>query len=272
MEKEQTDNKAASQRQPEPPEASARQPNPELVGAFAQAAEAFPLGRAFQDGADPALVAEWQNTVDRLRHEGRWQYIGTPQKIEGYALSEFDTNGHDLLARSRRLVTAICARFVGRLRCGELVSWARAGSPLAPWREVPRGAWSALRLGDVDSGTVKGPGGVALYDVHVGRRAIAPEPPITPGKQGRPSSADLILEEFRRRVAAGEPGYVLRVEAAILARWLKLTHPKEPPAKAKSIEQMIRGEFNAWKASRAKAAPRAKRVVKPSPEPNGPRR
>lgn len=252
MRREQTDNKTASQRRPTPAEASARQPNPDLVAAFGEAAEAVPLGQAFQDGADPALVAEWQNTVDRLRHEGRWQYIGTPQKIEGYVLSEFDTNGHDLLARSRRLVATISARFVARLYRGEMVAWAREGSPLAPWREIPQAAWSALCLGDVDAGTVKGPGGVALYDVHVGRRVVAAEPLIEAGAPGRPSAAHLVMQEFGRRAVAGEAGKTLKAEAETLAGWLKWTHPLAPPLGAKRIQEVIRGEFNALKAAEAR--------------------
>lgn len=180
------------------------------------------------------------------------RYIGTPRKIEGYVLSEFDTHGHQLLAESRRLVAAVYSRFSERLRTGELVAWAREGSPLAPWREIPSTAWASLDVDDADAGTVKGPGGVALYDVHVGRRVVPPEPLIEAGTPGRPSAAHLVVAEFDRRVGAGLLCETLKAEAETLAAWLKRSHPKAPPLGASRIQEVIRGGYNAWKADRAR--------------------
>lgn len=229
-----------------------------------EAAKAIPLVQAFRDYADPKLRAEYHDTKERLEREGKWHYIGTPRKIEGHELSPFDTHGHALLQRSRELIAMIEARFVSKLRRGELTAWARKGSPLAPWREIPASAWLALQLDNVAKGTAKGPG-VVLLDVRIGPRHIEPPEPIKAGVPGRPSSAHLILEEFRRRAVAGETGEVLKTEAAILAEWLARTHPKAPPIKGKRVEEVIRAEFNARKTARGN------NPVKP-PKPSGPRR
>jgi hypothetical protein len=233
-------------------------------GLPAEAGKAVPLVQAFRDHADPKLREEYHDTKERLDREGKWHYIGTPRKIEGHELSPFDGRGHALLARTRELVEMITDRFIGKLRRGDLTAWAREGSPLAPWSEIPRSAWWTLKLDDVAKGTAKGPG-VALFDVRIGPRHIEPPEPIKAGVPGRPSSAHLILEEFRRRAAAGETGEVLKTEAAILAEWLARTHPKAPPIKGKRVEEVIRAEFNARKTARVNDP------VKP-PKPSDPRR
>ncbi|NJM31504.1 MAG: hypothetical protein HC855_16730 [Rhizobiales bacterium] len=233
-------------------------------GLPAEAAKSVPLLQAFRDHADPKLVAEYHDTKEQLEHEGKWQYIGTPRNIEGYVLSEFDGHGHELLRRSHELIAKIQSLFVNDLRHGRFTAWAREGSSLAPWREIPKAAWLTLQLDDVVKGTAKGPG-VALFDVRVGPRHVDPPEPIKAGVPGRPSSAHLVLEEFRRRVSDGELGDVLKIEATILAEWLARTHPKAPPIKGKTVEGVIRAEFNAWKTSRLSG------TVKSSPEPTGPR-
>src|SRR3990172_7624437 len=95
-----------------------------------EAAKAVPLADAFREHADPKLLAEYRHTDERLKREGKWQYIGTPRKVEGYVLSEFDGLGHELLKESRELIAKIEAGFVGKLRRGDLTAWAREGSPL----------------------------------------------------------------------------------------------------------------------------------------------
>jgi hypothetical protein len=214
-----------------------------------EVAEALPLAQAFRDHADPKLVEQYRLAKERLEREGRWHYVGNRDDPDGYVLSEFDGLGHALLKESRALIARIEAGFMGKLRSGELIAWAREGSPLAPWREIPASAWSALRLDDVAKGTVKGPG-TALFDVRVGPRVAnrAPEPKPTPplpatGTPGRPSHMHLVEMEFERRREVGQLEPSLARESAALAAWFKANHPDKQPVTAKTIANRLRPRF-----------------------------
>lgn len=235
-------------------QASAHRPDPELASAFPEAAEALPLQEAYRQSADPDLLTKLWNKNDQLKREGRWCYIGTPQKVEGLVLSEFDTHGKRLQEETRRLVVTITAHFLQKLCRGDLTAWAREGSPLAPYREIPKAAWTSLGLGDPASGIVRGPG-VDLFEVYVGVRMIAPEPLIEAGAPGRPSAAHLVLAEFDRRIESGQVCDTLRAQARTLAAWLKQTHPKAPPLASRRTEEVIRAAYNEWKARRAGGEP-----------------
>jgi hypothetical protein len=100
-----------------------------------------------------------------LRAEGKWHYIGTPQKIESYELSPFDAHGHELLKQKLIAGKRLQQSFIGKLIDGAITAWARMKSPLAPWTEIPAAAWRTLSLGDLDASTVNSPGGEVLYDV-----------------------------------------------------------------------------------------------------------
>lgn len=241
-------------------------------GLPAEAANAVPLREAYKRYLDPAVFNEWIELDRRLRAEGKWHYIGTPRKVEGYELSPFDAHGHELLKQKLIAGKRLQQSFIDKLIEGQITAWARLKSPLAPWTEIPAAAWRTLSLGDLDVSTVNSPGGEVLYDVRIGPRHVALPEPVKPGKRGRPSPAPLILEELRRRLAKGEVGDVLRVEAAILAAWLRRTHPDETPMKAKSVEETIRREFNAAKGKSSKAKRRSNTDAKSSPEPTAPRR
>ena len=65
----------------------------------------------------------------------------------------------------------------------------------------------------------------------------------TSGAPGRPSSMHLVEIEYRRREQGGLVGNSLKAEAAILAAWLRRSHPAMPPAGAKAIENHLRHEF-----------------------------
>jgi hypothetical protein len=219
-----------------------------------EAAKAVPLADAFREHADPKLLAKFRATTERLEREGKWQYIGTPRKVEGYVLSEFDGHGRELLKESRELIAKIEAGFVGKLRRGDLTAWAREGSPLAPWREIPASAWATLRLDDITKGTANGPG-VALFDVRVGPRvaviAAVPETVAVPvptlrrtGDPGRPNKGYHLYEaEFDRRRQAGQIESSLVREAEWLLAWFKATHPDWDPPTVKTISERLRAKF-----------------------------
>jgi hypothetical protein len=228
------------------------------------------LREAYKRFLDPAVLNEWIEWNRRLRAEGKWHYSGTPREIEGYELSPIDAHGHELLRQKLIAGKRLQQSFIDKLIDGQITAWARLKSPLAPWTEIPAAAWRMLSLGDLDASTVNSPEGEVLYDVRIGARHVALPEPVIPGKRGRPSSAPLILEEFRHRLARGEVGDVLRVEAAILAAWYRRTHLDKTPAKAKSVEETIRPEFNVAKGKSSKAEPRPKTDAKSSPEPTDP--
>jgi hypothetical protein len=63
------------------------------------------------------------------------------------------------------------------------------------------------------------------------------------GAPGRPSSMHLIEQEFQRRVAEGKIEGRLSQQARVLADWQKATHPDQPNATPKTIENRIRSAF-----------------------------
>ena len=65
------------------------------------------------------------------------------------------------------------------------------------------------------------------------------------GAPGRPSSMFLVRAEFEARVARGEICDSLGEQARQLSEWLRLHHPNNPPAKAGSIANGIRKQYNA---------------------------
>jgi hypothetical protein len=225
-----------------------------------EAAKAVPLSDAFREHADPKLLAEYRFTQERLKREGRWEYIGTPRKVEGYALSVFDGHGHQLAKEARGLIAKIEAGFVGKLRRGELTAWAREGSPLSPWREIPASAWANLQLGELDKGTAKGPG-VVLFDVRIGPRvavtAPAPDAAAVPapkrtGDPGRPNKGYHLYEaEFERRRQAGKLESSLAREAEWLLTWFKANHPDWDPPTIKTISERLRAKYREAQRKRA---------------------
>lgn len=232
-----------------------------------EAARAVPLAVAYRDHADVKLIRQYHLIKERLDREGRWQYVGTPDDLENRVLSEFDTLGHALLKEARELLRTIDEGLLAKLRQGELAAWAREGSPLAAWREIPAAAWTDLRLDDVIKGTVKG-SGVSLFEVRIGSRHVeeasvelprAELPPVelspvelppapvrplpTTGAPGRPSNMHLIEAEFSRRRDTGSIENSLNREAAALAVWFKLAHPDKQSVSAKTIANRLRPQY-----------------------------
>lgn len=252
----QQQNETSIQRQTPPPPPQV--PIPDLPAAFPEAAEALPLIQAYERHHDPVLFADYIALRRRLREEARWRRYRTSQGIEGDELDLSDRHG-------RRLLTALMAcgmdlqqAFINKLIGGEITAWARVGSPLAPWAEIPAAAWCALKLDELAASTVKSPGGEILYDVRIGPRTLSPPPLIEAGTSGRPSSAHLVLAQFEERVKAGQVCETLRAEAKTLAGWLLRNYKgRAPQLGAKRIEQVIRAEFNAYKARRADGKPQS---------------
>ncbi len=76
--------------------------------------------------------------------------------------------------------------------------------------------------------------------------------PYKTGAQGRPKGSHLVLDEFLKRVAAGEIEMVsLAEQARVLLKWYDMNHPKGPNLKTVTIEGTIRSAYNtAKKASK----------------------
>jgi hypothetical protein len=105
------------------------------------------------------------------------------------------------------------------------------------------------------SDTLVGPRGKVLWNRLVVARSdvldlwpFGLEPPVKSGLPGRPTSAHLILGEFRRRVALREFCRKLIDEAEYLKGWLATHHSDNPPAGNKAIQNMISAEHRAAKA------------------------
>jgi hypothetical protein len=67
------------------------------------------------------------------------------------------------------------------------------------------------------------------------------------GMPGRPTSAQFLLAEFHRRREAGQLLETCAAEARHLSEWLKAVHPLEAQARPRSIENTIRGAYQAAK-------------------------
>ena len=76
--------------------------------------------------------------------------------------------------------------------------------------------------------------------------APVPEHSHSTGAPGRPSSANLVWPEFRRRMRSGEVLNQIGKEATYLADWLKQTYPGAHPMTEKTIRNTIREEFNTY--------------------------
>lgn len=57
--------------------------------------------------------------------------------------------------------------FRSKLLSGELLAWAREGSPLGPWREIPADSWSVFWSFSWKEPTISGPDGLKLYSVQI---------------------------------------------------------------------------------------------------------
>ncbi|MBF0561000.1 MAG: hypothetical protein HQL37_03070 [Alphaproteobacteria bacterium] len=220
-----------------------------------EAAQAEPIVDAYRRSADRKLVAEHNALRRQLRAEGRWHY--DRDDPETLYLSSTDGYGHDLLKQSEDIIARIDAGFLDRLRRGDLTAWARNGSPLAPFCEIPASAWKVLPLGDIVTGTLKVPGGPELFDIRIGPKVTpAPPPPPQPvplagplppepttGAPGKPSSMHLVEAEFERRCAAGTLAPTLKEQARLLEDWFRRQYPETQPVTAKTIENRLRDTF-----------------------------
>ena len=203
-----------------------------------EAAKAIRLADAFCQYADRQLFIEYCYTKKQLRAEGKWQYFGSPKGVEGYVLSEFGDLGRQTTGEARALTLEIEARFVRELRGGQLTAWAREGSPLAPWQEIPASAWWVLWPDKLHKGIVKGPPDVELFNVRVGPRASVALLPA-PGDAGRPPKMIPIKEEFKRRRRKGLTEPSKSREAEALAAWFKRTYPDADAVAAKTISNWL---------------------------------
>ncbi|WP_420566398.1 hypothetical protein [Thalassobaculum sp.] len=153
--------------------------------------------------------------------------------------------------RSHRLAFArFC--FFEQLRDGRLLA---TGIPEdlrhdATRKAIPSIWWTwdvgiKIRAGQIFERAADGDGWVRAWrEVRVSRAKLPAR--ARGSKGGRPSSKDLILEEFDRRKSAGTVQPTLSAEANDLSIWLANHHPDAPGALPKTIEGHIRSIFNAY--------------------------
>jgi hypothetical protein len=103
-------------------------------------------------------------------------------------------------------------------------------------RTENRRSWSKVRV-DVPSFTKW------LQEQLPDKPSIKEVPTYETGAPGRPTSMNLITQEFHRRYEVGAAADTIAQEAADLAEWLALTHPSAPPATRKTISNRLRTTF-----------------------------
>ena len=133
--------------------------------------------------------------------------------------------------------------FFARLKDGELTALVQADAPFGLWRPMPPSSWEHLKVKSYNEGRVTGPG-INLSGVHViEARFTDLTRPSKSGVPGRRSSADLMFEEFERRVAAREVANKIGEEAKYLSEWVKSEYPTHPSMTPKTVANRIRQEF-----------------------------
>jgi hypothetical protein len=206
------------------------------------------------------VLAAVDAAFEDLKRHARQVYWIDAQGREVVEIDPYSDSNRSLLRRVREAQDAAEAAFLGMLRAGRLVAWAREGSPVAPLRRIPADGWTSLRLEHVEEGRAQGPG-VRLFGIRVAPAAAlqratpagepkandnaadAGAPPaeiLATGTPGRPTSMHLIRAEHRRRLDAGEAHHSVAEEARHLAAWFAAAHPNAPQPTPKTIENGIR--------------------------------
>ncbi|MFH1158721.1 MAG: hypothetical protein V1721_07585 [Pseudomonadota bacterium] len=127
-----------------------------------------------------------------------------------------------------------------------------------PYEEIPEQAWRTYVLKDFvlrqDSWTKHGTGAFHFYsDIRISSvelEKLIPDAarPVSDeilssthtGDPGRPSAAQLYLNEFERRCKTGNIEETLAAQAHILLKWLETEHPSISRSTVKTIENRIR--------------------------------
>lgn len=164
------------------------------------------------------------------------------------------------------LVAEMRLHLENRIRAGDFIL-AGKRTPIAadaPWQRFDPSSLAAWDF-RMDNTAVPILGGGYTYDVVTAftpaqwQAVQSPAPSSTtasdkdaaPGRTGapgRPSSMHLVRQEHARRLQAGKAEASLAAEARYLARWLRDTHPGEPPPTQKTIENRIRDQHHREKA------------------------
>ena len=87
------------------------------------------------------------------------------ERERGRKVSEFEAARADVISD-----------FQSKLRSGELLAWAREGSPVGPWKEIPADSWSAPWSFNWRNSIVKGPEEMKLYSLRIYRIGILDSP------------------------------------------------------------------------------------------------
>jgi hypothetical protein len=75
------------------------------------------------------------------------------------------------------------------------------------------------------------------------RNKEIPPPTYSSGAPGRPTSMNLIRQEFEARYSRGETAGSITLESTALADWLAKAHPLAAPVKAKTIKNQLSDQF-----------------------------
>jgi hypothetical protein len=180
-------------------------------------------------------------------------------------------------AALRAAQEAIDREFYERMAAGPWQAAGCRGSPTAPQSNIPAAAWPDLQVTDWKRSRLAEPDGTVRYGVDIS--PVLPEPTATPpaygdvtldeteaeaeqlaeasgldpfrtGTPGRPTGAELVLTEFRRRLEAGEitpRSRGLSECAEQLAGWYKTElqkyKPPGPKLSATRIRAVIRADY-----------------------------
>jgi hypothetical protein len=163
-----------------------------------------------------------------LKRHARQVYSIDAQGREIVEIDLYSDSNRSLLRRVREAQDAAEAAFLGMLRAGRLVAWAREGSPVAPLRPIPPDAWTSLRLVHVEEGRAQG-AGVKLFGIHVApAAALRPAAPASVPKA--PTAAEPATPAPDPAPVASTIAAERRLEAWLVEKMR--ANPDNPPGKA----------------------------------------
>jgi hypothetical protein len=151
------------------------------------------------------------------------------------------------------------SKVMAKLLSGQLLGTGmRSGAPLAAAPEkIHPDVWRIL-VPDFNASSARLPTGELILGIRVfpgpfgNAAAAAPvgnQETLRTGFAGRPSSRHLLEAEMKRRAKVGDLKSSLREEARELADWLRLMHPKFPPATANTIRNSLADLYRELRAA-----------------------
>jgi len=115
--------------------------------------------------------------LERYRDPKKWdRYQSLGAEIDWntrYVMSRVGglTDSEKLRARKvsdfKKAQADVSSDLFSKLRSGDLVAWARDGSPNGPWREIPSDSWTTLSVYSWEKSILSGPDKIKFYSAQI---------------------------------------------------------------------------------------------------------